>query len=146
MPLEPIEENDLDLKNKFIEKNPEAKGSVESAVEEVAGQALEQKAERLEGNMEKDDSYSKIVAKIKTTSPQVDPSQVASDAQSVGQEIDIESRVKNLVDIAMQKGVAHAVKVARHVDDNYVLDKFHDKMMADELHDALMEKGLIKDV
>lgn len=142
--LEPIDEADLDLKNKFVEKKPE-EASVEGPAKE-APVVPEKTMERQEGAVEKDDAYAKIVSKIKTTSPQVDPAHIQNDAQAVAQEIDVESRVKNLVDIAMQKGVVHAVNVARHIDDNYVLDKFHDKLMAEELHAALMEKGLIKDL
>jgi hypothetical protein len=40
----------------------------------------------------------------------------------------------------------HAVKVARHLEDDYVLDTFHDKLLADELHDALLKKGLIEEI
>ena len=44
------------------------------------------------------------------------------------------------------QGVIHAVKVARHLDDNYAMDEFHDRLMAEELHDALVKKGLIKEL
>jgi hypothetical protein len=146
MPLEPIDEKDLDLKNKFVEKKSEEGVAEGISVEKSIASVPDQKVERQEGLVEKDDAYAKIVSKIKTTSPQLDDSQVKSDAHAVSKEMDVESRVKNLVDVAMQKGVVHAVNVARHIDDNYILDKFHDKMMADELHDALLEKGLIKDL
>jgi hypothetical protein len=144
MPLEPIEEKDMDLKNKFVEKKPEEAGAEGASKEALV--MPEKTAERQEGVVEKDDAYAKIVSKLNSTSPQVDDSHIKSDAMAVGKEMDIESRVKNLVDIAMQKGVVHAVNVARHIDDNYVLDKFHDKMMAEELHAALLEKGLIKNL
>jgi hypothetical protein len=145
MPLEPIEENELDLKNKIIEKKAEDLFPVkESALDDEPG--FENVAERKEGVMEKDNAYSKIVSKIKTQSPQTSDLEVTSDASQAGKIIDTESRINNLVDIAIQKGVFHAVKVAKHLDDNYVLDEFHDKLMMDELHNALMKKGLIKDV
>jgi len=148
MPLEPIEEQDLDLKNKFIEKKLEEGDAIPVQEQQPAPDlsAGEKMTERQEGAAEKDDAYSKIVSKIQAASPQTDDAQVKEDAQSASQGIDVESRVNNLVDIAMQKGVAHAVKVARHIEDNYVLDEFHDKLMADELHDALVEKGLIKNL
>mgnify|MGYP006877896640 CR=1 FL=1 len=146
MPLEPIDEKDLDLKNKFVEKKPE-EGVVEGAPAEKSVVAFpDQQVERQEGAAEKDDAYAKIVSKIKTTSPGTDDAQVKDDAQVAGQAMDMESRVNNLVDIAMQKGVMHAVKVAKHLDDNYVLDELHDRMVADELHDALMKKGLIEEL
>jgi hypothetical protein len=51
--------------------------------------------------------------------------------------------VQHLVDLALQKGVVHAVNVARHMDDNYVLDMMHDKMVSENFHRALMDKKLI---
>ena len=146
MPLEPIDEKDLDLKNKFVEKKPEEGVAKESPEEAPATVSPEQQVERVEGAVEKDDSYAKIVSKIKTTYPQTDDVQVEDDAHAASQGIDVESRVNNLVDIAMQKGVIHAVKVAKHLEDNYILDELHDKMMADELHDALLKKGLIEEL
>ena len=60
--------------------------------------------------------------------------------------MDAETQIQHLVDLAQQKGIMHAVKVARHMEDNYILDTFHDKMLADELHDALIKKGMIKEM
>lgn len=145
MPLEPIEEKDLDLKDKFVEKKID-RVAFEKENELERKLAADNVIERKEGAMEKDDAYSKIVSKIRTQSPLIAVDEVARDAKSAGKLMDAESRISNLVDIAMQKGVVHAVKVARHLDDNYILDGFHDKMMADELHDALIAKGLIKDI
>ena len=145
MPLEPIEESELDLRSKVIEGKKESLFPVKEGVPDNAPD-FENVAERKEGMMEKDDAYSKIVSKIKIQSPQTTDLDVAQDASQAGKLIDAQSRINNLVDIAMQKGVFHAVKVAKHLDDNYVLDEFHDKLMMDDLHDALMEKGLIKDV
>jgi hypothetical protein len=32
------------------------------------------------------------------------------------------------------------------MEDNYVLDTFHDRLLADELHDAFVKKGIIKEL
>ncbi len=145
MPLEPIEEKDLNLENKFIEKKAtDAPPVKESLLEGVP--VPEGVVERKEGAVEKDDAYAKIVSKIQSPSPQTTAADVTQDADQAGKLMDAQSRINNLVDVAMQKGVLHAVKVAKHLDDNYILDEFHDRLVADELHDALMEKGLIKDM
>ena len=83
---------------------------------------------------------------MQTQTDDVNQEEVASDAEAGAQKSDAESQVQHLVDIAQQKGVMHAVRVARHMEDNYVLDAFHDSMLADELHDALMKKGMIKEI
>lgn len=97
---------------------------------------------------EKDAAYNKILAKIKTPAGDEDAVQeeVKVDAEKFFDQTDAESQVQYLIDIAFNKNIVHAVKVARHLEDNYVLDMFHDKMLADELHDALVQKGLIKEI
>ena len=70
---------------------------------------------------------------------------VVKDAQAASQEIDADGKINKLVGLAEAKGVVHAVSVAKHMEDNYILDEFHDRL-ADELHDALVKRGLIKEI
>lgn len=142
--LEPIEESDLNLEAKLkggkmpIYNSQEAPKPFyvekEKAQEVVSG--------------EKDNAYGNILAKVQAVQPtqSFDPSTIASDAQAGLKITDADSQVQHLVDIAQQKGVVHAVKVAQHMENNYILDTFHDRMLADELHDALVQKGMIKEI
>jgi hypothetical protein len=143
--LEPIEEADLDVKNKFTGN---AENPVKPAFEnkrESEPVALEKLPEnRSEGAAEKDQSYTQILSKVKTAVPH-DDSSVASDAQDVSLNEGEEAKIETLIKLATTKGVAHAVKVARHFEDNYALDEFHDRLLADELHNALLKRGLIKE-
>ncbi|MDD3498306.1 MAG: hypothetical protein PHH24_02230, partial [Candidatus Moranbacteria bacterium] len=139
--LEPIDEGDMDLAEKFghIEKqdiDKEKKPEKESPVIEKKEKAGEKSP------AEKDDSYSKILSKVKKTSDD-DEASIAGDAKDVSLKTDADSQIQHLVDLAMNKSITHAVKVAKHLEDNYVLDMFHDKLISDELHDALKEKGII---
>lgn len=137
--LEPIEENDLNLEKKLgvvsAENKPE--GNIAKIEKEVPKEV---------SSAEKDSSYDKILSKIKTTSQPSDDGVVKDDAIEVYGKVDNESQIQHLVDIALTKGVVHAVKVAKHLEDNYVLDMLHDRLLADELHDALVKKGLIKEM
>lgn len=147
--LEPIDENDLDTKQQFTGSVETSKKAVETSTSKNQPEAsakIEKEIPQEVAKAEKDSSYNKILSKVKTQ-PQAQPSDddIKTDAQKMAEKIDPESRIINLVDLAMNKGVIHAVKVAQHLDDNYVLDMFHDKLMADELHDALIKKGLIKE-
>lgn len=137
--LEPIEEKDLDLKKKFLAGSGEIKEVEKKANPEVF-------VERKEGAAEKEAAYSNILSKVKTQVPPSDAASVAGDAEKANAETDSEAKINHLVNLALQKGVAHAVKVARHLEDNYTLDEFHDRMLADELHDALLKKGLIEEL
>lgn len=145
--LEPIEESDLDLKNKLLgetEKTSFGEKPLDVVRENIL--STEASVERKEGMAEKEASYSKILSKVKTHTASNDDSVVTSDAHETSAEEGAEAKIDKLVKLAMNKGVVHAVKVARHLDDNYALDEFHDRMLADEFHDALVKKGLIKEL
>lgn len=142
--LEPIEDADLDLKNKFI-GNPE-KADKPTEDREIAPTMPEKMPEKKEGASEKEKTYTKILSKVKTAPQPADDISVAADAQSAVESEGVEAKIEILVKLAMTKGVIHAVRVARHMDDNYALDEFHDRLLAEELHDALTRKGLIKEI
>ena len=153
--LEPIEEGDLDLKGKFLggsehlEEKVE-KESREPAMKEIKDpEFLDGKKEKVEErSIEKEKTYSKILSKIRTVKPPTDDptDTVETDAKDTVETASAEAKVDKLVKLAMVKGVVHAVKVAKHMEDNYVLDEFHDKMMAEEFHEALVRKGIIKEL
>ena len=143
--LEPIEDGDLDLEGKL--KN--GGGGVEFVRKEEAPVfAVEKEVPQEISAAEKDAAYGNILAKVQADDVANEPANadVANDAKLASQKTDAETQISHLIDIAQQKGVFHAVKVARHMEDNYVLDTFHDRMLADELHDALVKKGMIKEL
>ncbi|EKD58598.1 MAG: hypothetical protein ACD_56C00091G0003 [uncultured bacterium] len=139
--LEPIEERDLDLEGKL------KRADVGNSIDQEKPYQVEREIVQEVVLAEKDDSYGKILSKVQTQfGDEIDPGLVASDAQAGAQKIDAETQVQHLVDIAQQKGVVHAVKVAQHMQDNYILDTFHDRMLGEALHDALVKNGMIKEI
>lgn len=139
--LEPIEEKDLDLEGKL------KRADLGNSFEQKSMYQVEREKPQEISVAEKDDSYGKILSKVQSQqNDEIDYSAVASDAQTGAVKIDAETQVQHLVDIASQKGVVHAVKVAQHMQDNYILDTFHDRMLSEELHDALVKKGMIKEI
>lgn len=142
MPLEPIEEKDLDTVSKFGVKT-EA-GGIEHPKDQ--GETKKEQASEIL-SAEKDRAYQNILSKVQTQAPAVSPAgNVADDAKVASEKMDAESQLKHLVEIATEKGVVHAVKVAQHLESNYILDSFHDKLLSEELHKALLEKGLIREL
>lgn len=143
--LEPIEESDLDLEGKI------KRGSVEGGAREKIGAPftdVEKEVPQEISAAEKDGAYGKILSKVQTgdDDKQIDPNAIANDAAAGAQKTDAESQIVHLIEIAGQKGVVHAVKVAQHMQDNYILDTFHDRMLADDLHDALVARGMLKEL
>ena len=141
--LEPIEESDLDLEGKLKKGMEGASIQQESPFVPV----IEKEASQEIVAAEKDQAYGQILSKVQTvTTDEIDQNSIVNDAKLGAQKTDAESQITHLIDIATQKGVVHAVKVAQHMQDNYILDTFHDRMLSTELHDALLAKGLIKEL
>jgi asparagine synthetase B (glutamine-hydrolysing) len=144
--LEPIEESDLNLEGKLKHGSVDFSGN-RNIPESAPALAIEREKPQEISAGEKDAaSYGKILSKVQAQTNDVNQEEVVSDAQTGVQKTDAESQIQHLVDIAQQKGVIHAVKVARHMESNYVLDTFHDRILADELHDALVKKGMITEI
>lgn len=151
--LEPIEEGDLNLKEKFLGGNaPKIQEEKKESAPEVSQEEKveipvvpENPVERKEGQAEKDAAYAKIISITKVDPEPEEKKEIAADAQKASVEQDAQSKIENLVKLAEVKGLPHAVKVAKHLEDNYVLDEFHDRLLSEELHKALVEKGMIKE-
>jgi hypothetical protein len=136
--LEPIEESDFNLEGKFKGENFSSQDLQEKPLFDVE----KEKAMEISAG-EKDSSYHEVLSKIQTA-PSGDLSQVADDALDASKKIDATSQLQHLLDLASQKGVVYAAKVAKHLDDNYVLDTFHDKLVSDEFNEALVKSGMIE--
>ena len=73
---------------------------------------------------------------------------IADDAKTVAGIAEYEKKVEKLVELALQRGPEHAIKVAQHMDanDNFTMDELHDKMIEDDLRKQLIAKGLLKEL
>jgi len=146
--LEPIEEGDLHLAERFGGVSSEQQ-SEDGVLRQPEVQSEEQSESRVEGaseksRAEKDHAYGKILAQVQAATPSDDSqADIAQDASEVHRGIDRDSQLSHLVDIALTKGVSHAVATAEHLNDYYMLDQLHDTLVHDDLHQKLIEKGLI---
>jgi hypothetical protein len=133
--LEPIEDAIVQEKS-ALEKEQESKIEKPSTSEAQVEKKPEVKSEN-------ETIYQKILSSVSATSSLGDVD-VNADADKVSLQTDADSTVRQLVDLAMTKGVVHAVKVARRLNDFYVLDQVHDDL-ANRLYDSLKQKGLIEE-
>lgn len=124
------------------EFSPERKSPSEGELEifplETGIASNEQKEDRAEGK------YKEILATVvpTTASSTHTDEDVLLDAKHVNATVDEESKIQKILDLAGTKGVVHAVKVARTLDDYYALDQVHDAL-ADRLYEGLLARGLI---
>ncbi len=58
-------------------------------------------------------------------------------------DLEQENQVKELCDLAFQKGLDFAIEVAKNLDNAYVLDELHDTLI-NELYKKLVEQRKLK--
>jgi hypothetical protein len=58
-------------------------------------------------------------------------------------DLDKESQIKVLCDLAFEKGLDEAIEAAKQLNNPYILDEFHDTLV-DELYKRLVEKGKLE--
>jgi len=167
---EPIEQKDLDLAKKIKEVNIDIEKVVPEDVEkkeiiptpETSGEIQSETSVESPADTEvlADKPEEKVSEKIETARQTIGAQQaapaanVANDAQTVSGIQEFEKKVEKLVEIAVQKGPEHAIRVAQHMDkgkdssqsDNYTLDEIHDRLIEDEVRTQLIQKGLLKEL
>lgn len=73
-------------------------------------------------------------------------SEVKQHAKTIAGAQDAQQQIDRLVDLAQHKDPFLAIKVANHLDNNYVLDLVHDELLEEKVRKILIEKGLLKEV
>ncbi|MFA5925733.1 MAG: hypothetical protein WC831_02260 [Parcubacteria group bacterium] len=159
--LEPIEKEDVDLKGKFTGQRESAVPSPEKNLikeEKIATIETPGKKEIEPAGPEKETGAEvqeeKISEKIETARKTISTHKpgtaaaITDDAKTIAGITEYEKKVEKLVELALQKGPEHAIKVAQHMDsnDNYTLDELHDRMIEDDLRKQLVQKGMLKDL
>jgi len=60
-------------------------------------------------------------------------------------DLDTMRQVKVLATLAFEKGISYSIKVARSLDDAYLLDALHDQLIG-ELNEELIKKSKLKKI
>lgn len=56
-----------------------------------------------------------------------------------------EEKIEKLIQIAKEQDPASAIRVARHLQDNYVLDQTQGELTEDAVYEELVKRGLVKE-
>ncbi len=125
----------VDLEQRFSGAQPAAK--------ESAPQTPEKEPVSEVAAAEKAATYGKMLSTVQEKAQPSDDVQITQDVRDI-QEMDHESQIVHLIDIALTESVERAVKIAQKADDYYILDQLHDRLLSDELHEALVARGLVE--
>ena len=136
-----------------IEKEPVSGFSSESGAEKK-----EMNFENIsnpESNFEKKEDFEKrkeVLESIKKSDEiekndsMVSEESVEIHAKDISLIKDIEQQIEKIVQLAVQKDPYVAIKVAKHLDENYILDQVHDKLREDEVRKILIDKKLLENI
>ncbi len=97
-------------------------------------QKINENESKKEGNQESKQErvggiYDEILNKAKEKKRgKIIHSEIEGDAKQVMDSESVEKQVDKLVKLAQTKGVVHAVKVAQHMNNYFILDRVHDEM------------------
>ncbi|MEA2007407.1 MAG: hypothetical protein U9O20_04600 [Patescibacteria group bacterium] len=72
--------------------------------------------------------------------------EVSRHAKEIGDLDDADQQVEKLVQLAQNEDPFVAIKVAQHLDDNFVLDQLHDGLLEEKTRKVLVDKGLLKNI
>ena len=131
----------------YTEKAPEAVGGSEQK------QELHEVIEKNKEEIKRQEKFSEV-AKTATQKPAAkdegyDDEEKKQQARQHAKEIagidDAEIQVDKVIELATSKDPYFAIKVAQHLDDNYLLDQVHDELVEDKVRNVLIEKGLLKE-
>jgi hypothetical protein len=132
------------IKIEEIEKLEKELAEKKAAIESVGIESRE--TEITKENLT--ERQSQVVPTQRTTTVIADEKEKAEEIKNDAREIknlDTARQVKVLVTLAFEKGIGHSIKVARNLNDAYLLDELHDKLVG-ELRNELVEKGKLKDI
>ena len=113
------------------EREPVA-GGEQGESQEVREVGVEEEKQAVRKDLEK---------KVEETElpPEVQQQVVSQAAQIQSGALNEEAKVKRLVDMAQTKGVIFALKAAKEMRDDYILDMFHDALVKDKLYKQISD-------
>ena len=137
-------------KSQKIEKAPKVHGEIIELEKKLAEKKKELREK--EGVEKHEKEIIKEIIREKIEQPETlgsKPStiplpQVAKKAKEIEKESK-ERQIQLLVDLAFEKGISHAIDVARSLNSPYLLDEFHD-ILVDELYNKLVEQGKLEKI
>lgn len=69
---------------------------------------------------------------------------VKKHAQQIYGLSDPEKQIEQIVQLAITHDPYYAVKVAKHMDDNYVMNEIHDRLVEAQVREELLKRGLLR--
>ena len=124
-----------DLERKLFEKKASLEkgtGKIETKVEVAKEKTHEQFQQTSSDQTAADANDEKEKSKVKEEIRKI-------------KDLDTSKQVKILVALAFEKGISYSIKIARSLNDAYLLDELHDKLIG-ELYEEFVNKGKLKKI
>jgi len=113
---------------------------LEKRIEQKRGEL--EKIKKIEGDVEKIGANSQASSSVATPSDEEMDEEDKSSLREI-KNLPRQKQLEVLLEVALKKGVNSSIKIARSLNNAYVLDEFHDSLV-DRLYNELIEKGQLK--
>jgi hypothetical protein len=138
-----MEIEEIAEKNKELVENLDRKITKEENINKLVSR---EKKEEILQNLEKELKEEGISTDDDDDDGDEDSSNIQKHAQGVLKINDPQRQIERLVQLAVNRNPGFAIKVAKHLDDNYILDQVHDRLVEDKVRDELIKKGLLEEI
>jgi len=129
--------SEIELLEKQLQEKKLAleKGTIEQKTVEISRENVkENEASNVQGQQ----------ASTNYTDDKDEAQKISIDVKKI-KDLDSSRQVKVLSILAFEKGIMYSINVARRLNNPYLLDELHDKLVG-ELHDELIKKGKLKEI
>lgn len=134
---------------KIIERNRQ---QVEEDGEELSEMTHEhQRKEKIESTRELVEQFQKEQPNVTTTEVAGDDEaddthHIKKHADEVVAISDPELQIQRIVELAVGKDPFYAIRLAKHLDDNYIMNEVHDRLVEEKVREQLIANGLIPEL
>ena len=139
-----------------VEEKSQSEAPAASQLEQEVLELERQLAAKKAALQEKEKPLEQVLAKERplvspAVAPTAPPSAAAATPATIKEEaqklkgFEKNQQLKALIDLAFLKEVSYATEVARHLDNPYLMDEFHDTLI-DEFHQKLVESGKLEEI
>ena len=139
-------ENNENIQLDEIKKLEKRLAEKRAAFGEEAPQVENREAEITKENLQEVSSQQAVPVQQQTTvvNDEGETKSAEKDFKKI-KNLDTARQVEVLSALAFEKGINHSVSIARNLNDAYLLDELHDRLVG-ELHEELVKKGKLKEI
>lgn len=133
---------------KILQRNKEQLGQDQPLAEKkemMEKESLEKEREIMQ-QFDKEKQLQPTPAAAPNEEDEAEKAAVKKHAEEIYAITDPAQQIEKIIQLATTRDPYYAVKVAQHLDDNYILNEVHDGLVEDKVRLELIKRGLLEEI